>query len=104
MTIYEIVEKKLQDFPAFRERKDRAKFLSILALRDLGLEAKQKTEPLTLEELAEFSIKFSSYDRAWRDCLYHNKSLQGTDYLNKEELVQEKLLELGYEPQIKLNI
>lgn len=104
MTIYQIVEKKLQDFPAFRERKDRAKFLSILALRDLGLEAKQKAEPLTLEELADFSIKYGSYERAWRDCLQHNPSLQGSDYLSKDELVQEKLLELGYGDNRKLKI
>ena len=96
-TINQIVEEKLQNFPEFRERKNRAKYLSILALRDLNLEAKQKIEMLTLEELADFAMKYGSYERSWRDCLLNNPSLRGKDYeADKQRLMQEKLLELGY--------
>ena len=95
-TINQIVEEKLFAFPEFRERKNRAKYLSILTLRDLGLEQKQKTEMLTLEELADFAMKYGSYERSWRQILEHNKSLQGNDYFSKEELVKDKLLTLGY--------
>jgi len=103
-TINQIVEEKLSAFPDFRERKHRAKYLSILALRDLGLEAKQKTEMLTLEEMADFAMKYGSYEREWRNILLNNKSLRGFDYDNKEVLEQEKLLSMGYEPKIKLPI
>jgi hypothetical protein len=96
-TINQIVEEKLSAFPDFRERKHRAKYLSILALRDLGLEQKQKTEMLTLEEMADFAMKYGSYERSWRDCLLNNPSLRGADYeADKQRLMQEKLLELGY--------
>lgn len=103
-TINQIVEEKLEKFPEFRERKNRAKYLSILALRDLNLEAKQKIEMLTLEELADFAMKYGSYERSWRDCLLNNPSLRGKDYENKEVLEQEKLLSMGYEPLRKLPI
>lgn len=103
-TINQIVEEKLEKFPDFRERKHRAKYLSILALRDLNLEAKQKIEMLTLEELADFAMKYGSYERAWRDVLLHNVSLQGLDYNEKENLESNKLIEMGYEPLRKLPI
>lgn len=97
MTIYETVKLKLENFPNFRERSKRAKFLSILTLRDLGLEQKSKERILTLEELADFALKFASYDRAWRDVLEDNKHLQGSDYDKKTELSQKVQVKLGYE-------
>lgn len=103
-TINQIVEEKLIAFPEFRERKNRAKYLSILTLRELGLEQKQKTEMLTLEELADFAMKYGSYERSWRQILEHNKSLQGKDYSQGEILAQEKIISLGYEPHRKLKI
>jgi hypothetical protein len=97
-TINQIVEEKLSAFPDFRERKHRAKYLSILALRDLGLEAKQKIELLTLEEMADFAMKYGSYERAWRQILEDdkNKHLRGVDYYDKINLENKKLQELGY--------
>lgn len=97
MTIYETVKNKLEKFPDFRERSRRAKYLSILTLRDLGLEQQSNERILTLEELADFALKFASFDRAWRDVLEDNPSLQGKDYNEKTKLEQEKQIELGYE-------
>lgn len=104
MTIEEQVKEKLEKFPEFRERSTRGKYLSILALRATNLEAKQKEEKLTLEELADFGVKFDSYRHAWGDVTREYKELRGKDYGDGEILKQEWLLEHGFEPQRKLNI
>lgn len=98
MTIYEKVKEKLEKFPDFRERKNRSKYLAILALRNLGLEGKQKNEPLSLEQLSYFAIKFDSFRHAWGDVTRDNKHLRGSDYDDGEILSQEKQIELGYTP------
>lgn len=104
-TLYQVVENKLEQFPEFRERGHRAKFLAILASRDEGIEHKIKEKiPLTFEELGNFGIKFDSYRRAWTEVLKERKDLQGKDYDQNEELVSSKLLELGYGDNRKLNI
>lgn len=96
MTTNEIVKDKLEKFPIFRERSKRGIYLSKLALRATGLET--KTEPLTLEELTEFAIKFATYERAWRDVLAdkENAHLRGSDYDKGEILSQERQIALGY--------
>lgn len=105
MTIYQIVEKKLQDFPAFRERSKRSEFLAILACRDTGLENKVKEKiPLTFREIADIGIKFDSYRHAWGDVTRDRKDLRGSDYEQGEILEQEKLLELGFGDNRKLKI
>jgi len=39
-----------------------------------------------------------NWERQWRDILLKNESLRGSDYDKKTILEQEKMLELGYEP------
>lgn len=95
--MYNEILEKLKNFPQFRERRFRVKYLSILALRSCGLEDKKQT-PLTLEELAEFAQSYTSYDRIWRLVLKENKDLQGEDYEDKVEVEQEKMLSLGFSP------
>jgi len=103
MTTNEIVKDKLEKFPIFRERSKRGIYLSKLALRAIGLET--KTEPLTLEEMTEFAIKFATYERAWRDVLAdkENAHLRGSDYDDKIRLEQEAQISLGYEPNYHQN-
>lgn len=98
--MYETVKLKLQKFPEFRERKNRIKYLCILAMRHCGLESKFKAgEGLTSDQdLSEFAIAYTSYDRAWRKVLQKNPDLRGTDFDDKQILEEEKMLELGYSP------
>lgn len=99
MTLYEEVQNKLKNFPDFRERKFRGKYLTILALRATRLEQRFKDKAiLSLEELSTFAIKYDSYRHAWGDVTRECKELRGTDYSDGEILEQEKLLEMGYEP------
>ncbi len=103
--MYETVKTKLQNFPEFRERSLRVKYLSKLALRNCGLETstleegwKEPRYLLTLLELAEFAMAYTSYDRAWRKVLEDHEELRGRDYSDKAMLEEKKLIELGYEP------
>ena len=98
-TIYDIIKTKLTDFPDFRERRFREKYLVKLALRSCGLENKEETKnALTIQELADFAHTYTSYDRLWRKCLNENEHLRGKDYTpDKDRLEQETMLSLGYE-------
>jgi hypothetical protein len=102
--MYEEVLQKLKNFPDFRERRFRSKYLSILALRNLNLEDKYKDKTLTLEELAEFALTYASYERAWRKCLQDNETVRGTDWEEKQVLEERKMLELGYEVNYHDNV
>lgn len=98
MTTYEIVKEKLENFPDFRERKSRGKYLAILALRHIGLERKyEEDEPLRIDELSDFAITYDSFRHAWTDVLRENEKLQGSDYGDKTILEQAKKIELRYE-------
>lgn len=97
MTINEEVKIKLENFPVFRERKFRGKFLVILALRATGLEQRQKDQSsFSHSELSEFAITYDSYRHAWGDVTREHPELRGSDYGEGERLSQEKQLELGY--------
>lgn len=89
---------KIKDFPDFRERRFRSKYLAKLALRVTGLENKERI--LTLEELAEFAQAYGSYERIWRLVLKENPNIRGSDYGNddgtKKELEVVKQRQLGY--------
>lgn len=96
--MYDEVKEKLENFPAFRERALRGKYLVKLALRNLSLEGKyERGEPLTWDEMEEFGIKFDGYRHAWTDVTkdYHN--LRGNDYDDKIALEQAYILGRGYE-------
>lgn len=94
-TDYNLVKEKLGKFVDFRKREFRAKYLSILALRALELEHVDRK--LTLEELAEFAIKFDSYRHAWTDCVRDNPAWQTETYKDKTILEQQHQISLGYE-------
>lgn len=92
-----IVKEKLEKFPEFRERKHRGVYLVILALRELGLEEKQKKGiMMTINELSKFAIKYDSYRNAWGTVTRQNKLLQGTDYAEGEILEERVLKQKGY--------
>lgn len=112
----EILE-KLKQNKNFRERKQKDKFLTILALRKFGAMSHQfekgdtveivvthrhengdiKTQvKLDREDFAKVVQLERSYDRAWRKVLEEREDLRGTDYQDKEKLENDKLVELGY--------
>lgn len=91
------VKEKLEKFPDFRERSKRNPFLAKLSLRSLKLEEKFKTNtPLTLDEMADYAIKFGTYGRYWRSVTERHSELQGTDYLTKEQQESQMRNNLGY--------
>lgn len=99
MTIYDTCKTKLENHPDFRERRYRCDRLAILALRALEYEEQfRDNRPLSISQLVDFANKYDSYrheyDAVQRDC----PDLQGKDYPDKKKLVQEKLLEFGYDP------
>lgn len=106
MTDYQLVKLKLEQCVPFRERKYRARYLSILALRKTGLEDRHReNRPISTEELADFAIAFDSYRRAWTGVLRENEELRGSDYEpDKTILVQKKQTELGYEENYFENV
>lgn len=87
----------LENEPRFRERSAKWRGIADILIKKYKLDIDRRI-------LADIIADGSTADRCWRDELKHNPSLRGTDYLNKDELVSEKLQELGYEPQIKLKI
>lgn len=89
--------KKLEEFPAFRERKQRGIYLTKWALRDTGLLEKQsKGVMMTMNELSTFAIRYASLERLWRDTLLKHSELRGNDYDEGPELENKKLKQLGY--------
>jgi hypothetical protein len=97
--MYEEIKTKLQNFPDFRERRFRVKYLAKLALRSCGLENKEETKnALTLEELADFAQSYTSYDRIWRKVLNENEELRGKDWEDRREYEEKTQLDLGYDP------
>jgi hypothetical protein len=98
MTIYDEVKGKLEATPNFRERKFRSPYLTILALRACGFEGRYYEKyQFSLQDLADFAIKFDSYRHAWGDVTREHKDLRGSDYGEGEVLEQEHILSLGYE-------
>ena len=93
---------KLKEVPAFRERRNRNHFLTILALRHLKIVsgAVKSGDDITvkIEQLKLFGGVYGSYERLWRQTLEKNIDLRGADYDTKTEYEQEKQLDLGYIP------
>lgn len=98
MTYKEELKMKLIQHPTFRERRFRGKGLMILSLRHQKLEEVQLQGSLTIENLIDLAGTYDSYrhefDAVQREC----PELRGEDYDDKTKVVQEKLLEFGYEP------
>lgn len=98
MTIAEICQTKLEQFPSFRERRFRGPLLAKLALRDLGLESKFDAGiPLTYDEIVKFASKHDSYRHEYDAVQKAHPEFRGTDYETKKVVEQRKVLGLGYE-------
>lgn len=93
-TYYAEVKEKLENFPTFRERRARSIYLTKLALRKCGLEARHENrEFINFDELADFAITFDSYRHAWGEVTRECENLRGNDYDEGEILRQTKALE-----------
>ena len=98
MTIYQEIKNKLEAHPQFRERRTRAKYLTILALRSLDLEEQHEAGRLTLENLADFAGKYDSYRHEYDAVLKECEELRGSDYPDGKALAEAKQIEFGYSP------
>lgn len=95
----ELIEKALEKFPWFRERKDKNLGIAKLIV--------MKFHPWLAgheEKLADLVVLAGSLDRAWRKALQDNPNLRGKDYDDKEVLEQEAQLNLGYMPGFEQDI
>jgi hypothetical protein len=82
----------LKSEPRFRERKSKWRGIADLIKIKYNLDIDRRL-------LADILADGSSADRAWRDILKNNEDLRGSDYLtDKDRLEQEKMLQLGYDP------
>lgn len=98
MNAQELIKEKLEKHTAFRERKDRGKYLATLSLRRYGLEQVGSTSTcLTKDELAKVCVTYETYERAWRKVLEENEHLRGSDYEEKTEKEEKVKKELGYQ-------
>lgn len=98
MTIYDICKTKLENFPEFRERRFRGKYLSKLTLRDMDIEERYELDgKLSYEELVIFASKYDSYRHEYDRVQKDYKDLRGKDYEDGKTLSQEKQVEFGYE-------
>ena len=93
---------KLQNFPRFRERKDRDTYIAILVARRLKL-VTGEVKPsdmvsIPFTEYKNFLKLARTYDRYWRGCLKNDESLRGSDYSEGEEMEENVLENLGYKP------
>jgi len=102
MTTLEKVKEYLEVQPLARERKNHGR-----AMVNLLLQRYPEFKEIKKETLVEFCKDFETYTRAWRAVTERNPSLQGADYLEKQILEENKMLELGYEvgynqPKLKI--
>ena len=81
----------LQQEPKARERKNKNRALANLLIKSYNLEIDKL-------KMADIVGEILTLDRQWRKLLEENPSLRGEDYSEKTTLEQEKMLQLGYEP------
>lgn len=94
-----LIKQKLEEHPWFRERKAKNYGIARLLIREYHLE--DKIDPKTLEDILTHA---TSLDRYWRKVTETNPHLQGSDYNDRVKLMQEKQIELGYEPNYNKDI
>ena len=91
-----LLEKKVYDtltkLEEARERRNKSKVVAGLLKKDFPI------LKMDYKLLAEILERGQTYDRYWRQLLQHNPNLRGKDYNAKKMLVQQKQVELGYEP------
>ena len=89
--VYEYLVKQ----PMFRERKYKNRGIANL-LMEVSKPDDRGIIYLTKPKLTDIVGDIGSYDRAWRQILEHHEELRGSDYGDKDELVEKKQKELGY--------
>lgn len=95
----------LKSEPRARERKNKNR-----AIGNVILEKYSSQFPLygdTKEDkakMADIVGEILSLDRKWRKILEENPDLRGTDYKDKEILEQNKMLELGFNPNHRQDV
>lgn len=104
MSLYEVLHKKLMSDPSFRERRNRGPILAMMACEDLGLKELIETSNITYKHLDNIARRYDSYRHEYDAVQKANKDLQGEDYKDKTKLVQDKLIEFGYEENYYGNI
>lgn len=90
----ETILQYLRDYPAFRERSTKNKWLGGIIFKKYGIEITPKMK----DQMQDIISDLQSADRAWRKILEEHEELRGSDYGEKTILEQKKQLELGYEP------
>lgn len=87
----------LKSEPRFRERSKKWRGIADLINKKYNL-------VIDRVKLADMLADGSSADRSWCDILKENEDLRGSDYLQKDILEEEKILQLGYSPNFKNNV
>lgn len=95
--IKQAVERYLDREPRFRERRNKDRgMVNLLMDRYGALKSVIEEGLIGKDTLIAIVQDYASMDRAWRQALEKNPSLRGSDYDEKEKLVDAKLVELGY--------
>lgn len=84
----------LKNWPEFRERRNKNKYIGEICLKKYGIELTPKLK----DQLADLVTDIDNAGRYWRLHTSENPELQGSDYGTKSTIVEEKQLELGYVP------
>ena len=90
----EVILEHLKSYPAFRERKNKNRWLAGIVLKKYGVEITPKLR----DQLADFAGDILNGDRYWRLHTNEYPDLRGTDWETKVAVEQEKQIELGYVP------
>lgn len=98
-----IVKERLENVPNFRERKNRGKYIAILALRTLKEEKHETLEKkfnsgalLTIQEMSAFGMRYDTLRNAWDTVLRDNPHLRGSDYDEGKKLEESVQRQKGY--------
>lgn len=84
----------LQSSPAFRERKEKNRWIGGIVFKKYGIELTPKMK----DQLGDIVGDILGADRMWRKHTAENPELRGSDYGDKQVLEEEAQLGLGYEP------
>lgn len=90
----ETILQYLRDYPKFRERKEKAKWIGCIVLKKYGIELTPKLK----DQMADLVTDMMNADRYWRMHTAEFPHLRGSDYDTKTIVEQQAMINLGYEP------
>lgn len=90
----ELILQYLKDYPEFRERSKKGKWIAGIVLKKYGI----PMTPELKDKLQDLFTDITNADRYWRLHTNEYEELRGSDYGTKIIVEQEKQLELGYTP------